>query len=353
MGRIDRRHALFFGGCGIPALQPRDFGLVQRVAMVPRTAVILALAAAWVGAGCDPSTVGPGLDPQGSGGVGTGGTTDGVADDGPLDGQGGSRDGGPATGADANPEPGDESDSGTRGGADEGSDGVGDGTGDDAGDDSGDDSGATSTGSGMEPGPCPPYSGLGGVGSSWDTATTAAYEAANGLSQEAHREVTAVSPGPTTTITVVTTTTAQGDQYSATTVTTSTYLCDADGAWLSEFESESVGVSGGTPFDVASVSTYAPAWFSLPWDVEVGTTWMASSTVTTTTVNGPVQNMSSQAYEVIGTDSVQTPAGSFDVLRFAWSGGGAAGEWLGHDEAGGIAATDGAYELLAFEIVPF
>jgi len=214
------------------------------------------------------------------------------------------------------------------------------------------DSGSDGSGSAAE-GLCPAYAGLGGVGTSWDTSTSKTYEARTGISQDVHREVTAIDRGATTIITVVATTNTVGEDSTSTAVATSTYACDDDGAWLQSVHTETEGVSAGMPVESSSDSTYAPAWLEMVWNAEVGTTWMAASTITTTTVNGPFDTELSQTFEVTGTDSASTAAGEFDVLVFSWSGGGASGAWLGDAEVGTIPDSDASVELVAYNIVPW
>ena len=259
----------------------------------------------------------------------------------------------------------DDDGSGGTGGGDAGSDhGDADNGGSDGGDDddgetsagtaeTGDDGDSGSDTAGTWVGPCPPYSGLADVGSSWDQSTTDESEAATGYAYDIHREITDVEVGATTRVIMVTTTEATGDDYAATTVTTTTYNCDDEGAWLVEFDSQTVGTTGGTPFDVSSVTTYEPAWLAMPWDVEVGSEWSTASTVTTVTEQGPVENAVSQSYEVTGTDTVEVTAGTFDVLVIDYTGGGSSGTFYTNDEAGGITVAGDGYDLLSVNVVPW
>ena len=217
----------------------------------------------------------------------------------------------------------------------------------------GDDSDSDSDTAGTWVGPCPPYSGLADVGSSWDQSTTAASEEATGYAYDIHREVTDVELGATTRVTMVTTTETTGMDYAATSVTTTIYACDDEGAWLQEYDSQTVGTTAGTPFDVSSVTTYEPAWLAMPWDVSVGSEWTAASTVTTVTEQGPTQTAVSQSYTVTGTDTVEVPAGTFDVLVIGYTGSGSSGTFYTNDEAGGISVAGDGYDLLAVHIVPW
>jgi hypothetical protein len=218
---------------------------------------------------------------------------------------------------------------------------------------SSEDGSSSDTGTAAWTSPCPPYSGLGNIGSTWDTSSTPAFEAKNLISIDTHREVVDVQEGPTTSLTVLVTTDSTGDGFDVTTLTTLIYACDESGAWLQTADSETTGVSGGQPFSTWNESTYAPALFLMPWDVAVGSEWEAASTITTVFEGGSNVVESATSYAVAGSEEVRTPIGTFDALVIAWEGDGASGSWLADAEAGTVGWPDGSYELVDVSVVAF
>jgi len=217
--------------------------------------------------------------------------------------------------------------------------------------------GGSSSSSGDEPvwdGPCPPYSGLGNVGSTWAATTTPAYEAANNLSYTWHREVTAVSVGASTLVTVVQTQPMVVETGNYISTSTYTYVCDENGAAIQRLETESVGTTNGQPFETWNNTNYSPPWLVAPWDIEVGSQWAAASNMTTTSPQGTFTSSAAHDIEVVAEDSETVLGLDYDCLRIEWDNGMGTGGWYCTDAVvGSLATSFNSDTLTAVNVVPW
>lgn len=218
-----------------------------------------------------------------------------------------------------------------------------------------DGSSSSSSGEPVWDGPCPPYSGLANVGSTWDAVSTPAYEAANSLSYTWHREVTAVSMGDPTIVTVVLTQPMIVETGNYTTTLTYTYVCDENGAALQRLENEAIGTINGQPFETWNNTNYSPPWLAVPWDIEVGSQWVAASNLTTTSAQGTSTSSAGPwDIEVVAEDSETVLGLDYDCLRIEWDNGMGFDGWYCADAVVGSLATGfNADTLTAVNVVPW
>ncbi|MGH1347986.1 MAG: hypothetical protein ACRBN8_40905 [Nannocystales bacterium] len=217
-----------------------------------------------------------------------------------------------------------------------------------------DDSSSSSGGEPVWDGPCPPYSGLADVGSTWEAASTPAYEAANNASYTWHREVISVSAGNPTTVTLLLTQPTVVETGSYTTALTYTYVCDEDGAALLRLESETAGTINGQPFETWNNTDYSPPWLVTPWGIEVGSQWTAASNMTTTSSQGTFTSSAAHDIEVVAEDSETVLGLAHDCLRIEWDNGMGSGGWYCVDAAvGSLRTSFNSDTLTAVDVVPW
>ncbi len=143
----------------------------------------------------------------------------------------------------------------------------------------------SSTGAPPEVGLCPLYSGLGPVGSTWDSEFTDEYIQQTGLNFITHFEVVEVIEGPPTIVVAEQTVDYVTNGLDGHDESEYRYQCDADGAsFVSRYTVQRVA---GQIIAMPSI-VYDPPRLRVPWGLEVGSQWSSSTTATQTDNTGQV-----------------------------------------------------------------
>ncbi len=115
----------------------------------------------------------------------------------------------------------------------------------------------------------------------------------------------------------------------ATTTSTLSWVCDADGLALGTRSSATTSVVDGQKFDEWSITTYDPPALLVARDLEEGTVWSGSSTVR---MEGNLIDSTSVAISwtstVIGTEELNVAAGRFTSLKIDTTGEFSGTRWL-------------------------
>ncbi|MFH1470071.1 MAG: hypothetical protein ABIO70_37145 [Pseudomonadota bacterium] len=166
-------------------------------------------------------------------------------------------------------------------------------------------------------GACSAWTGISRVGSTWS------YAFADGdLSGTVDNEVTAYDPLVGTVGTESLSVLSTAD-YIITSTTTTEYLCDGDGYWITHQYTEYSMQMSGQDFDGWTEMTYDPPALLMPADMEVGTTWTTAYVGTTeTSISGASDFSSTVQQEVTGAEQVTVPAGTWDTLLVEFTGDG-------------------------------
>lgn len=91
--------------------------------------------------------------------------------------------------------------------------------------------------------------------------------------------------------------------------------CDADGYWITAYQSENVYSLYGEETTQGTAITYSSPVFSLPAELEEGDTWTSELTGHVVYSDGTEQDYAGTLdYTVLGFDTIEVPAGSFDTL---------------------------------------
>ncbi len=172
-------------------------------------------------------------------------------------------------------------------------------------------------------GPCNDWTGIAGVGTTW------VYDFADGeLSGTVDSEVTAYDAGNGS-VTVDSDSTIAASGTTTTSLTTTDYLCDAEGFWmLSQYTEYSVEY-GETTYEGWTDTTYNAPVLLIPGDLAVGSTWTTSyDGVTETNVSGPQEITSTVEQEAVEEAQATVPAGTYDTIHVIYSGDGSGESWV-------------------------
>jgi hypothetical protein len=172
-----------------------------------------------------------------------------------------------------------------------------------------DDSGGGGGGGGLLGGLCGEFSGVDGVGTTWEYD----YNDGQGTTGPYVVEVTAIDGKD---VELVATLNVEGTTFTQESTTTSQVRCGEDGMVLrSSYNFYSVNASGNE-YDGWTEITYTNGALSLPRTLEVGTTWVSDQTYTYTDSNGGNDSISSvYTFEVTAEEDINLPAGAYTALR--------------------------------------
>ncbi|MEY3213211.1 MAG: hypothetical protein RIT28_3692 [Pseudomonadota bacterium] len=169
-----------------------------------------------------------------------------------------------------------------------------------------DDSGG---GGGARGGLCGEYSGVEGVGTTWEYN----YNDSQGSTGPYVVEVTAIDGKN---VELVSTLNIEGTTYSQDSTTTSQYRCGDEGmVLLSSYNFYDV-IASGYEYSGWTDTTYTNGALTLPRTLEVGTTWVSDQSNTYTDSNGGDGGSSDvYTFEVTAEEDVNVPAGAYTALR--------------------------------------
>ncbi len=177
--------------------------------------------------------------------------------------------------------------------------------------------GDTDSDADTDAGPCGPWTGIHGLGSTWS------YSFADGdLSGTVDNEITAYDAG-TGLVSAESLSALTGPDYTLSSTTTSEYRCDGEGYWMLSQYTEYQMDYAGTPIEGWTDTTYDPPALLVPDEISVGESWTTRYVgVTETNMSAPTPFESSVVQTAIEEQSVTVTAGTYDTLYVEYSGDG-------------------------------
>jgi hypothetical protein len=177
--------------------------------------------------------------------------------------------------------------------------------------------GDTDSDADTDAGPCGPWTGISGLGTTWSYSFADA-----DLSGTVDNEITAYDAGAGL-VTAESLSDLTGPDYTLSSTTTTEYRCDGDGYWMLSQHTEYAMDYAGTPIEGWTDASYDPPALLIPHDIQVGDSWTTSYIGTTeTNMSAPAPFESSVVQTVIEEQSVTVPAGTYDTLYVEFSGDG-------------------------------